>query len=139
MAKYGPGNFTVTVDDSGGTARNISPHVRAIGNIEVEDLVAQSNSFGDTFEEWTPVGVRKGAPFTISGYFDDVGTLGPDLIFNQAILTPASSTRTVLLAFGGSKTWSAECIITKYVRTPVTDSLTGYEATLQPTGTITEA
>jgi cobalamin biosynthesis Co2+ chelatase CbiK len=128
------------MDDSGGTGRAITQHVRSINGIEVEDLVAQSNSFGDSYEEWTPVGVAKMSQITISGYYDDTATTGPDVVFNQTSRpTPATSSRTLVVLFGASKSVTTECHIVKYTRTPVTDSLTGYEAVLQPTGTITEA
>ena len=134
MAKYGPDDFSISVDNSGGSPVVMDAYVDELDGMDVEAIIEESHSFGDTWVENLYSGIRKGNPFTIGGFYDDTATTGPDAIFNSL-----GDTRTVTVTWGGSKTTAFECILTKYVRVPGRNQSTRYSVTLTPTGAGTEA
>ena len=134
MAKYGPDDFAISVDDSGGTPVVMDPYVDELDGMDIEAIIEESHAFVATWVENLYSGIRKGNPFTVGGFYDDTATTGPDVIFNAL-----GNTRTVKLTWGGSKTTSFECIITKYVRTPGRNLSSRYSVTFTPTGAVTEA
>ena len=134
MAKYGPDDFAVSVDDNGGSPVVMTAHVDEFDGMDIEALIEESHAFGTTWVENLYSGIRKGNPFTLSGFYDDAASTGPDVIFNAL-----GDTRTVTITWGGSKTTEFECIITKYVRTPTRNQSTRYTVTFTPTGAVTEA
>ena len=102
--------------------------------MDIETLIEESHAFGATWVENLYSGIRKGNPFTLSGFYDDTASTGPDVIFNAL-----GDTRTVTITWGGSKTTEFECIITRYKRVPGRNKSTRYEVEFTPTGAVTEA
>lgn len=129
MAKYGSPNLVVSI---GGT--DMSQHVDTINGFEVEAMIQESHTFGDSWVERLYSGVKNGLPFTMGGLYDDTGTTGPDAKFNTLGTTVA-----VILTWGGTKTSSFNALVTKYRRLPARGELTRYEVELTPTGAVTEA
>lgn len=130
MAKYGSGSVTVTMDDSGGTPRTITPYVTTMGGLKIEAITQQTNPFGSTAEVNTPVGVYKSITIPITGFFDDTATSGPHVVFGTISSTVSASTRTLAVATGGG-TYTVECLVTGYEVMPKNGALTEYAATLQ--------
>lgn len=114
-------------------------YIRTIGDVDVKAMMAESTAFGDAWVEKLATGVREAGSLTLGGYYDDTASTGPDVIFNDVASGPTDSTRTLLLTWGGSKTTSAEVWISSYKRTATVGELTGFEVTLEYTGTVTEA
>jgi hypothetical protein len=139
VANYGQSSVVVAFDNSGGTPVTMTAYVQEINGISVESLMEQSDSFGDSWQEFLPVGVRKNGDITLGGLYDDTATTGPDAIFNAPAATVATTQRTLTITFGGSKTYAVECYIKKYDRMCVRGKLHRYSVTLQPTGAATEA
>jgi hypothetical protein len=139
MANYGQSSVVVAFDNSGGTPVTMTPYVQTINGVSVESLMEQSDSFGDSWQEFLPVAVRKNGTITLDGLYDDTATTGPDAIFNAPAPTVATTTRTLTLTFGGSKTYAVETYIQKYDRMVVRGKLHRYSVVLQPTGAATEA
>jgi hypothetical protein len=139
MANYGQSSVIVAYDNSGGTPVTMTPYVQTINGVSVESLMEQSDSFGDSWQEFLPVGVRKNGDITLEGLYDDTATTGPDAIFNAPAATVATSQRTLTITFGGSKTYSVETYIAKYDRFPVRGKLHRYSVLLKTTGAATEA
>jgi len=139
MAKYGSGSLIVAVDNSGGSVVAMTQYITSINSVEVEALLEESHTFGDSFFETLASGVRRCSDLVLTGFFDDTSSTGPDAIFNSVASSPSASTRTVTITWGGSKTTSFEALISKYSRTATRNELTKFEVTLTPTGTITEA
>jgi hypothetical protein len=87
MAKHGQNEVTVTIDDApGGTPRIITPYVMTIGNVGLESITQQTNPFGASSEEHTPVGLDKTPDIPIGGFYDDTASVGPKAVF----FTPAT-------------------------------------------------
>lgn len=133
MAKYGSSTVTVTMDDSGGSARVITPYVTTLGGLKIEQITQQTNPFGATTEQITPVGLTKSIQIPISGFFDDTATVGPHVVFGTTSGTVASSTRTLAVVMGGG-TFTIEGHITSYEVMPKNGALTEYAAMFTSSG-----
>lgn len=82
MAKHGPQEVVVTIDDApGGTPRVITPYVNTIGAVGLESITQATNPFGATSEQNTPVGIDKTADISINGFLDDTALVGPKVVF----------------------------------------------------------
>ncbi len=139
MAKYGSNSVTFEFDNSSGTLVDMSAHTLDINGVEIEAILEESHSFGDAWMESLATGLRKMADLVVGGFYDDTATTGPDVIYNAVFSSPADSTRTAKVTYGGSKTTSVETLIAKYKRTLSRGALHKYETTLRPSGAVTEA
>jgi hypothetical protein len=80
--KHGPQEVTITIDDApGGSPRIITPYVNTIGEIGLENITQETNPFGTTSMQNTPVGIDKTADIPISGFLDDTALVGPKAVF----------------------------------------------------------
>ena len=129
MAKYGSNSMAVSI---GGT--DMSQHIDTLNGFEVEALIQESHTFGDSWVERLYTNIRNAMPFTLVGFYDDTVTTGPDAKFNTLGTTVA-----VVLTWGGTKTSTFNAIVTKYKRTPTRGELHRYEVELTPSGAVTEA
>lgn len=139
MAKYGSNSLAISFDDNGGIPVVMTQYITEINEVDIEALLEESHSFGDAWFEHLATGIRKMNPVTLSGFYDDAATTGPDAIFNAVASNPAQATRTLLITWGGAKTTSVECLIQKYSRGARRNQLTRFTVILQPTGSVTEA
>lgn len=140
MAKYGSNSLVVEIDSTeGGSLSDISQYVLDINGVEVEAILTESHSFGDSWVEFLATGLRRMNPVTLGGFYDDTASTGPNAIFSSVQDSPADGTRTLKITWGSTKTTSVEVWIQKYTRRPVRGELTRWEAVLQPTGAVTEA
>jgi hypothetical protein len=139
MAKYGPSSVVVEYDNAGGVLQNISQHVQEINDIDVENIVEEVHTLGDTMEEWLGIGVGKVATIELSGLYDDGVAPAPDALFaNRIPEGPSVATRTLKITFGGTKTFSVETVLKNYRRKVDRNAMTRWAAILQPTGAVTE-
>lgn len=139
MAKYGSSSIVIEIDSTeGGTLSDISQYVQTINGVEVEAILQESHSFGDSWFEHLATGMRKMNPVVLGGFYDDTATTGPNAIFINVQDSPADATRTLKITWGGTKTTTVEVWIQKYTRQATRNELTRFEATLQPSGAVTE-
>jgi hypothetical protein len=119
MAKHGQDEVEITIDDApGGTPRIITPFVTAIGGIALESITQQTNPFGATSEEHTPVGLDRTPDIPISGFYDDTANVGPeDVFFTPAtwVLDKASGSvgRVLTIAATSGKTFTVTVHVVK--------------------------
>lgn len=141
MAKYGSPSLVIEFDNSGGTLVDITQHVLEINGVKISAILEESHSFGDAWFESLAVGLRKMAPVTIQGFYDDAASTGPDALFGLANFPsgPAATTRTLRITWGSTKTTTVEMLIGDYERQATRGQIHRYAATLQPTGAVTEA
>ena len=131
MAKHSPSEVTVTIDDApGGTPRVITPYVTTIGGLSVESITEQTNPFGVATEQHTPVGITKVADIAIGGFFDEVATVGPHVIFEvkAADISPASVGRVLVIVAATARTFTITVHLVKYDVLLEKDGLTKYQA-----------
>lgn len=139
MAKATPAGTIIEYDNAGGSLVDITQHVLTINDVDIESVLEEVHTLGDSWEESLPIGVGKVAPVELSGLYDDVASTGPDALFAGRVPeTPASATRTLKITWRSGKTTSVETYLVSYKRTADRNALTKYTATLQPTGAVTE-
>jgi hypothetical protein len=133
--KYGPASVVITLDDGpGGTPRTITPYIREIGGIKIEQINEMSHPFGVNYQASTPVGVQKVEPITLKGHFNTTATVGPHVVLGDPDDDPNDATRTFTFSPGDSKTFTMECRLHIYSVTPKTDSLSEFEGELLQSG-----
>lgn len=135
MAKYGGDVLKIEFDNASGTLVDMTQHVLEFNGIDVEAILEEAHTFGDAWVEQLFTGLRKANEITLRGFYDDTASTGPDAIFNAVGNT---TTRTLKVTWGGTKTTSVECIIKNYRRLPTRGEMTKYEVVLAPTGAVTE-
>ena len=136
MAQYSSANIIISVKDTGGTPRILTPYVRSIGGVSIESVIQESTAFGDTWQKSVSAAISKMAAITLGGFYDTAATVGPDVLFAGK----QGETRTgCIITWGGTKTTTFDAIIQKYERLPKLGGMTEYSVTLQPTGTVVEA
>lgn len=138
MAKYASPSVVISCDDSGGTLRDMTQHTLECNGVEIEAILEESHSFGDSWFESLAVGIKRMAAVVLSGFYDDAATTGPDVVYNSFPSGPSASTRTFTCLYGSTKSTSSETILTKYKRMIARGVIHKYETTLTPTGTVTE-
>lgn len=140
MANYGQSSVVVVFDRSDGTTTTaMTAHVQTINGVDVESIMEQSDSFGDSWVEFLPVGLRSAGVVTLEGLYEDTADTGSNAMFNAPAATVATTQRTLTITFGGSKTFSVECYIQKFSRMLVRGKLHRYSVALRTTGAVTEA
>ncbi len=129
MARYGPGDAAVTY------ATQALTDVTVITDIDAEMLLEEITAIGDDNEVHASVGVKRYPVITLTAPYSD----DSNLLRDKADDTGLGGTATLLIAFGGSKTFSISTILKSTKRVISRGALTRFEATLQPTGAATEA
>lgn len=134
--KYGSQSITVTYDDApGGTGRVVTQHVLEMGGVKISSALELSHAMGDSWEESTPSGMAKVEPITLSGFWDTTATTGPHAVFGAPDDGPQDATRTLVIVFGDSKTFTVETYLMSYEVKGTVGKLTQFVAEIQPTGT----
>ena len=134
MAKFGPSDIVINVDNSGGTPVDMTQFIDEQSVLDIEGIIEEAHSFGDSFAEHLFTGIKRAGGITFGGFYDDTSSTGPDAVFNAQ-----GDTRTVAITWGSTNITSFEAIITNYTRTPGRNASTRYSVTFMPTGTISEA
>lgn len=134
VGKQGSAQASITIDDHGGTPRDITSHVLKIGGLKISQMTEENSPFGMANERNVPVGKQKFATTTIEGNFDSTGTTGPHAVFGTLETLPGDSSRTLVVVPGDSKTLTVEVIATDYELVLTNGKLTGYIATVQQVG-----
>jgi len=129
--KHGSSEITVSYDDGpGGTLRLITSFVLTMGGVKLTSNMQASTAFGDSIEKKLPTGMSKIDPITIHGFMDDTALLGPHVVFIAPDTSPQASTRSLVIVFGNSKTWSSEGYCESYEVLGKTGNLTEFNAVL---------
>lgn len=137
MAKHGQNEVTVTIDDApGGTPRIITPYVSTIGGIGLESITQQTNPFGATSEQHTPVGLDRTPDIAIGGFLDDTASVGPKAVFfnnTNWILDKASGSvgRVLVILAATSMTFTVTVHLIKAEIGLKRDGMTEYTATVR--------
>ena len=133
--KHSSSEITVTYDDApGGTGRAVTSYILTMGGVKITSNMQPSHALGDSWEESLPSGMAKVDPITLTGYWDDTATTGPHVVFLAPDDGPQDSTRSLVIVFGNSKTFSVETYLVSYAVLGRNGQLTEFEAVIQPTG-----
>lgn len=135
MATYGFDDLELEIDVAvGGALTSLKAYVFEVGGLEIEAVLEDGHTAGDSWVERVATGLKDAKEFTLKGFYDDTATTGPD-----AMLVGIGEVRSFKFTWGGTKTSAFECLIQKYSRLPAKGELTKFEVTLAPTGAVTEA
>lgn len=131
-------NSTFSVDDSGGTARNLTAYIDEISGLPGGRDLATVTAMGDSGQRYIP-GLQNGE-FSISGHYDPTVTTGPQAVLSALTLT-ASATSTFEYGPEGSTTGkvklSGECWCEKYeINSSATDKVS-FSASFKVDGAVT--
>lgn len=135
--KHSSSEVTITYDSSpGGSGVAITNSVLTMSGIKIEAPQQLSHAFGDSWEESTPTGMRKVPAITMTGFYDDTATTGPHTVLRvvDGDVDPQGSTRTLVVVFGNSVTFTVETRLMSYEVLGKNGNLTEYAAVVQPTG-----
>lgn len=133
--KYGSASITFTYDDApGGTGRDMTAHITSFGGIKVEQLTEMTMPFGTAYEAHTPVGIQRVPDVQVEGHFDTTATTGPHVVFGTPDDGPQDTTRTLVVVFGDSKTFTIETRLADYEVLGQNGNLTKYRATIRQAG-----
>ena len=140
MANYGTDDIVIEFDNSAGTTVNVSQSILEINGVDVEAMIEESHTMGDSWVEQLYTGLRRGGDITVRGFYDDDSDTGFDFMFKDVgnAGTSGGASRTLKITWGGTKTTTVETIIKNYRRLPTRGELTKAEAVLAPTGAFTE-
>ena len=130
MAKHGPSEVVVTIEDApGGTVRTMTPYITTIGNISVESITEQTNPFGVASEQHTPVGLAKTSDIPLGGFFDDAAN-AVHAVFNitSQDRDPSSVGRELIITVASGRTFTVTVHLVKYDVIAKRDGLTEYQA-----------
>ena len=138
MSKYGSSTVSIYIEGApGGTSYNVSQYIDELGGQKITSITEPTHSFGDSWEEHTPVGMSRGEPFEMGGWFDDTATSGPHAIFKDVDDGTTDDTRAVVIGFGNVRYWHCDTRLTSYEVIASNGKLTKFRVNLLPTGTVT--
>ncbi len=121
-------------DAPGGTLRNVTPHVRTIGGLKVEQITEENSPFGMANEANTPVGKQRFADVEIAGDWDTTAATGSHAVFGTPDSDPNGATRTFTITPGDSKSLTVETRLVSYELVMSDGKLTGYKAVVRQAG-----
>lgn len=124
MAKFGPGDFALTLEDApGGTARAL----RVINQqaYKIVSRMMDETALGDDWDVMTPTGRRAVEPIPVVAVFDDTSSTGSQAVLEiqDADASPDSAGRQLVAVIGSSAATFT-----------VTGHLTEYEVSADPSG-----
>lgn len=143
MAKWNSSNIRIQFDRSDATTlTNMSSYITEFNGINIEAMLQESHTFGDSWVEKLFAGLNQIGDVTLKGFYDDTATTGPNAIFNDVgnVATTGTGLRTLEITWdsvaqaAGSRTFTVETIIKAYNRLPSRGGLTMFEAVLTCTG-----
>jgi hypothetical protein len=135
--KYGSSSVTITYDDApSGTGRVVTGFVMTLGGVKIVVENESSETFGDAWREFLPVGMRSVPDIPCGGHWDTTTVTGPHVVFNPGAndADPNAGTRTLVIVFGDAKTFTVETVLAEYEVLPETGKLTRFNAVIRPTG-----
>lgn len=133
--KHSSSEVSIQYDASpGGSLTPVTQSILTMSGIKIEAPQQLSHAFGDAWEESTPTGMRRVPPITVTGFFDDTASTGPHVIFKDPDYDPQAATRTLVVGFGNSVTFTVETRLVSYEVLGKNGNLTEFAAVIQPTG-----
>jgi hypothetical protein len=134
--KYGPADVTVTYDDGpGGTGRAITNFILEGISVKLTAITMDTTALGDGFEEHTPTGRSRTEPITLTVIWDTTGTTGTHAVLGSPDNGQNDATRTLVVVYGDSKTYTVETRLTSWEVVAQNDQVQTGVAEILPTGT----
>lgn len=126
---------TFTIDDSGGTPRDLSAYCES-ASIDLVGDTDETTTFGATGDARTYIRGLNGGSFSVSGFYDNTATSGPDAVLES--LYDATSTSTFALSFdAGTTTYGGEAYMSSYSANASVGGVVSFSADFTVTGQTT--
>jgi hypothetical protein len=135
MANYTSANVVVKINNHAGVQKTMTLFIRSIGGVSIEAVIQEAHTMGSMWFAYLFAGIRKCAPITMGGYYDDAAD-GPDACFAGYEGDMRAGTE---ITWGSSKKTTVDTLIQKYDRGVKLGGLTEFTVTLQPSGAVSEA
>mgnify|MGYP003674825663 CR=1 FL=1 len=133
--KYGPASVSVTLEDApGGTARALTNFIIEGVSAKLTALTTETTALGDSFEEHTPIGVKRVEPITLTLVWDTAATTGTHVVLNLVDDGPQDDTREMVIIWGDSKTFTVGTRLTSFEVIAQNGNIQTCVAELLPTG-----
>ena len=131
--------LNIKIDDSSGNPQDISQYVTAISGVNVTAPTVDVTPAGVSYLKKLFGGLLSMDTVTLDMIYDDTASTGPKALFNDTgCVATSGGTRTLKVTYFGTNYTSVEVIIASFKRQPVKGTPTMCQASLDPTGTITE-
>jgi hypothetical protein len=107
-----------------------------MGGVKIVVENESSETFGDAWREFLATGMRSVPDITLGGHWDTTATTGPHVVFNPGAndADPNAGTRTLVIVFGDSKTFTVETLVSEFEVAAEKGQLTQFRAVVRPTG-----
>lgn len=128
---------TFTIDDSGGTPRDLSAYTTD-ASLTLTGSTLETTTLGATGDAQTYIRGLNGGSFTASGFYDPTATTGPDDVLEG--LYDAATAGTFSISFdGGTTTYSGESFCTNFSTSASVGGVAGWNASFTVTGQTSRA
>jgi hypothetical protein len=127
-------------DDAVGNPVDITAFVLSINDVDVSNMLQQTDPYGTTMPEFTPTGKGKIEPIEIGGLYKTGAGSIDELFSGRVPEGPTAATRTFSVEYiAGVRKTLVETHLEHFKRSPNKDNgLTRFSVRLQPTGVVTE-
>jgi hypothetical protein len=126
-------------DDDQGQAKDITPFVLTINDIDVKNILQNVTPFGVKMPVHSPTGQGELAPIDVGGLYKTGNDSVDELFGDRVPEDPDAATRTFMIEWEPDRTTSVETHLINFKRSPNRDNgLTRWSSSLQPTGDVTE-
>ncbi len=138
MARRGPKDVKVELDNSAGALVNLSTNIRSIGGIKRASMMSDdAQGFGEAWTKTIATGVQKGEDIAIEAWYDDASDQTHEVL-SHAPDGPDADTKTLTITLGGGKSSSWEGYLVDYERVLDRGANHICRATFRPSGAPTE-
>lgn len=139
MAKFGPKDMTVHIEDApGGASQELTNFVIEGFDVSIESLLEETTALGDEWEEHTPVGMKRVPPFSLTCLMDDTATTGTQAIFANVDDGPGDAPREMIVVWGGA-TYTFGVRLGKVAYSTAKARLQRIVSEVQPTGSLVQS
>lgn len=127
------------IADSGAVNRNISAYLDKVDGLPGAGLVNETTTFGVTGQAKTYIRGLNDAPFTLSGFWDQTATTGPDVVLSglRTATTASAYAWSPLGTTAGYAKYTGNAFVTDYKVSSPVNNVVSFTATLQTTGPVT--
>jgi len=135
--RYGSSSVTITYDNApSGSGQIVTNFIMELGGAKIVVENESAEAFGDSWREFAAVGMRSSPDIAVSGHWNTTATTGPHVVFNPGAndADPNQGTRTLVIVFGDSKTFTVETMLAEYEVAGTVGALTKFNAVIRPTG-----
>lgn len=113
--KYGSNSVTASLDGAqAGSPQTMTSLILSMSGVTIISKNEVVTAYGDTVEKVLPTGVKELPPIDLEMLWDTTSTTGSHAVMGTPDTDPNGGTRSLVLVFGDSKTYTAEGYLLEY-------------------------